>query len=78
MLQKFPRLGAFFRKKLTKKRSNYQILQHITLNNLTPIGKRKYLKGHIYLVYCKGRYCIMLVLYFDGFRDNHRRFFSKK
>ena len=47
-------LQTCFCRRMTRKKSKYQITQHITLNNLIPIDKRDYLKGNISLVHCRG------------------------
>ena len=66
----------FFHRRVTRK-SRYQIPPHVTLNNLIPFDKTKYLKGGVSLVHCKGNDCIVLVFYFNGFYENHKRLLSK-
>lgn len=66
----------FFHRRVTRK-SRYQIPPHVTLNNLIPFDKTKYLKGGVSLVHCKGNDCIVLVFYFNGFYENYKRFLSK-
>ena len=77
MLSTIVRLWRIFSRKFCKKKP-YSIPSHITLNNLIPVDKREYLKGTISLGHCRGHNCIILVFYFDGFYDNHRRLFLKK
>ena len=75
MLLTMVRLGQFFSRTFCNKKP-YSIPSHITLSNLIPVDKREYLKGTISLGHCRGHNCIISVLYFDGFYDNHRRLFS--
>ena len=76
MLLTMIRFWQIFSRKFCKKKP-YSIPSSITLNNLTPVDKREYLKGTISLGHCIGHICITSVFYFDGFYDNHRRLFSK-
>ena len=72
------RFWQIFRRKCCRKKSSYSVLLHVTLNNLIEADKRKHLRGEISLVHCRGHDCILLLFYFDGFYDNHRRLLSKK
>ena len=71
------RFWQVFRRKFRRKKSSYSIPSYVTLNNLIEADKRKRLRGEISLVHCRGHDCIMLLFYFDGFHDNHRRLLSK-
>ena len=72
------RFWQIFRRKCCRKKSSDSVLLHVTLNNLIEADKRKHLRGEISLVHCRGHDCILLLFYFDGFYDNHRRLLSKK
>ena len=76
MFSTMVRLWAILRRKFRKKKP-YSIPSYVTVNNLIPTDKRKYLKGRINLGHCIGHDCIMLVFNFDGFYENHRRMLSE-
>ena len=72
------RFWQIFRRKCCRKKFSYSVPLHVTLNNLIEADKRKHLRGEISLVHCRGHDCILLLFYFDGFYDYHRRLLSKK
>lgn len=70
MFEKLRYFLRFYRKRSKKQKCP----SYITINNLLPEKKRKYLSGTISLCHCRGHDCIRLVFYFDGFYETDRLF----
>ena len=60
-------LKKMFNRNIFKKNPAYCSPRHINISNSIKSDKRKHLQGKIYLAYCRGNDCIMLIFYFKGF-----------
>ena len=63
--------------KLFKRRGRGKLPNRFRTFNIISDKRDKHLKGEIFIRHCRGHDCIILLSYFEGFRDSHIRLLSK-